>query len=211
MVEHIRMVCWFSAQRWNYWPCCCLAQIKSNYQHHMKHHQKVRNRGKHLQHWLGVETPRIKPRDQTKQRTELSLPPQIPQGAPCVQPQGGLFCYSSKRAWKIFSSFSRPAKFPLLFLLRLKSKLTVSILGLFNKTLCPCFCAQVFRSKQEPSPAEGQDHVGLMETIKARFLTMEALGVVCCKKADSDVLPPPKKLCNGQPPRNASTLVEPAF
>ena len=38
-----------------------------------------------------------------------------------------------------------------------------------------------------------------METIKARLLTMEALGVVCCKKADDDFLPPPNKVCNGQP------------
>ena len=38
-----------------------------------------------------------------------------------------------------------------------------------------------------------------METIKARLLTMEALGVVCCKKADDDLLPPPNKLCSSQP------------
>lgn len=38
-----------------------------------------------------------------------------------------------------------------------------------------------------------------METIKARLLTMEAPGEVCCKNADDDSLPPPNQLCNGQP------------
>lgn len=150
MAEQMRMFHWFSAQRWNYWPCCCLTQIKSNYQHHMKHHQNVRNRSKHLQRWLGVERPRIKPADETKQRRELSLPTHIPEGASHVQPQGGLFCYSRKRAWKIFSSFSRPTKFPLLFPLQWKSKLVISILGLFSKA-CPCSCPQVLWSQQEPS------------------------------------------------------------